>query len=304
MNKTITLYAGVGANLGPNFSLTASVGLVSPTGATLSELLLGKDVVVDDLATGITITSIGSCTTSLTLPTNPTTTTTTTIIGTTTTTTTLPIIVQNYGYLYNWYTGNDSRNLANTGWHVPTDNEFRDLRLYIEPGSPAQHNTVGGKLKEIGTTYWDSPNTGANNMYNFNGRANGQRSGSGFMNFGVWGAFWASDQYVPNQVSYAAVLFNTNAEFWGGNNGISPKTSGEAYRLKKDTQTDVPDGTIILNGYTGNDDQLYNTVVINKYEWTQLNLKESKYRNKDLIPLVQDSSWFSLSSGARCYYVI
>ena len=90
--KTITLNAlPVGSNVGPNFWLTASVGLVSPTGATLSELLVGKPVVIDDLATSITITSLGVCNTGLTLniPAG-TTTTTTPAPGTTTTTTPAP----------------------------------------------------------------------------------------------------------------------------------------------------------------------------------------------------------------------
>jgi hypothetical protein len=68
MNINLTLNSGQGADLGPNFDLTADTGVVDPLTATLTELLAGKFVVVDDLATEVTITSIGSCTNSLTLP--------------------------------------------------------------------------------------------------------------------------------------------------------------------------------------------------------------------------------------------
>jgi len=80
MNILITLNAGQGADLGPNFSLVADVGLVVPAVATKTELLAGKSVVVDDTATEVTLTSTGNCTNSLTL----------TITALTTTTTTAP----------------------------------------------------------------------------------------------------------------------------------------------------------------------------------------------------------------------
>jgi len=36
-----------------------------------------------------------------------------------------------YGYLYNWYAVNDSCNIAPEGWHVPTENEWQELELYL-----------------------------------------------------------------------------------------------------------------------------------------------------------------------------
>jgi len=101
-NITLTLGAGLGADLGPNFNLTADVGTVTPSTATKSELTSGKGVSVDDLATEVTITSTGTCTNSIsqlipcagattTTTTEPPTTTTTTEPPTTTTTTTAAI---------------------------------------------------------------------------------------------------------------------------------------------------------------------------------------------------------------------
>ena len=78
MNILVTLNSGLGADTGPNFNLTADVGSVTPSTATKSELLAGKFVDVDVSATQITVTSVGTCTTSIVLN----------IVGQTTTTTT------------------------------------------------------------------------------------------------------------------------------------------------------------------------------------------------------------------------
>ena len=89
-NITLTLGAGLGADLGPNFNLTANVGSVTPSTGTKSELTAGKSVSVDDAATGVTITSTGTCTNAITqtIPCAVTTSTTSTTEPPTTTTTT------------------------------------------------------------------------------------------------------------------------------------------------------------------------------------------------------------------------
>jgi hypothetical protein len=94
-NITLTLGAGLGADLGPNFNLTANVGSVTPSTATKTELTAGKSVSVDDAATQVTVTSTGTCTNGITqtIPCGGTTTTTTaatTSTSTTTTTTAAP----------------------------------------------------------------------------------------------------------------------------------------------------------------------------------------------------------------------
>ncbi len=88
MNILVTLNSGLGADTGPNFNLTANVGSVTPSTATKAELLAGKFVDVDPSATQITVTSIGTCTTSIVL----------TITGQTTTTTTGAVAQFSLGY--------------------------------------------------------------------------------------------------------------------------------------------------------------------------------------------------------------
>ena len=39
--------------------------------------------------------------------------------------------VETYGRLYNWYAVDDNRGLAPNGWHIPTDDEFKQLEMYL-----------------------------------------------------------------------------------------------------------------------------------------------------------------------------
>ena len=79
MNILVTLNSGLGADLGPNFNLTANVGSVTPSTATKSQLTTGIFVDVDASATQITVTSTGTCTTSIVLNISGQTTSTTTL---------------------------------------------------------------------------------------------------------------------------------------------------------------------------------------------------------------------------------
>jgi uncharacterized protein (TIGR02145 family) len=66
-----------------------------------------------------------------------------------------------YGALYDWISVNTYK-LCPTGWHVPLEIEWQELITFLGGESVA-----GGKLKETGTTHWNSPNTGATNESGF-----------------------------------------------------------------------------------------------------------------------------------------
>jgi uncharacterized protein (TIGR02145 family) len=53
----------------------------------------------------------------------------------------------------------------------------------------------GGKLKETGTTHWQSPNTGATNESGFTALPDGYRGSNGsFHSMGYYAYFWSSTE--------------------------------------------------------------------------------------------------------------
>jgi len=92
---------------------------------------------------------------------------------------------QTYGVLYNWPA---SLTACPQGWSLPSDDEWTILTDYLGGSSVA-----GGKMKEAGTTHWNSPNTGATNSSGFSGLPGGYRSyGGSFNSLGDYGGWWSS----------------------------------------------------------------------------------------------------------------
>ncbi len=112
-----------------------------------------------------------------------------------------------YGKLYNWYAVNDSRGLAPEGWYIPTDFEWTTLGSCLG-GDPV----AGGPMKEMGTTHWTTPNTGATNLSGFTGLPGGYRDYIGtFYNIGNGGHWWSSTEF--NTISaWGRVLYYLNVD--------------------------------------------------------------------------------------------
>jgi uncharacterized protein (TIGR02145 family) len=103
-----------------------------------------------------------------------------------------------YGKLYNWYavskTSNGNKNVCPTGWHVPSDAEWTVLTDYLGGA-----NVAGGKMKEIGTINWVSPNTDATNASLFTGLPGGYRLYDGYcFIIGQEGYWWSSTVRITN----------------------------------------------------------------------------------------------------------
>lgn len=198
-----------------------------------------------------------------------------------------------YGYLYNWYAASEiDYLLAAEGWHVPTRIDWQTLRTYLGGATVA-----GGKLKETGTTYWNSPNTGATNEVGFNLRGNGSRGTTGsFGNMNIDGLVWTNTEYDSDHayeitISYNLTYFNL---------GTLSEHYGLAVRLVRDSTT-LSHGE--SGSYTGNDGKVYRTICIGTQEWLADNLCETLYRDGTPIPEVTDNSaWAALTTGARCSY--
>ena len=113
-----------------------------------------------------------------------------------------------YGKLYNYYAVLDQRGLCPLGWKVPSIEDFNVLAQFL--GGEA---VAGGKLKDVGTTCWQTPNLGATNESGFSGLPGGQRSTTGkFGNIGNIGTWWTSSKN-QNNTAWSISLF----AYTGGN---------------------------------------------------------------------------------------
>jgi uncharacterized protein (TIGR02145 family) len=109
-----------------------------------------------------------------------------------------------YGRLYNWYAVNDSRNIAPAGFHVATDAEWTTLVSYLGGDTIA-----GGKLKETGTSHWNSPNTGATNSTGFTALPGGNRFiNDQFWDLGNMAALWTSTEKDASNAMYWKLAYN------------------------------------------------------------------------------------------------
>ena len=134
-----------------------------------------------------------------------------------------------YGKLYNWYAVNDLRGLAPVGWHVSSNAELANFSICL--GGPYG---VGGKMKEIGTIHWNSPNTGATNSSGFSGLPGGCRTFGRSNSIRSAGWWWSSTENTNPSVSNLAFcrqLFDFSNEVSQG--GFS-WTDGYSVRLVKD----------------------------------------------------------------------
>jgi len=142
-----------------------------------------------------------------------------------------------YGILYNWYAVNDSRNIAPEGWHVPSDEEWRELEMYLGM-SRSQADSTGwrgtdeaGKIKEVGTKYWRTPNTGATNISGFSVLSSGYRSGYGpFDGINICTFFWTSSE-GSRDYSWGRMLCYNHSDI--GRYHVK-KQYGSSVRLVKD----------------------------------------------------------------------
>jgi uncharacterized protein (TIGR02145 family) len=148
-----------------------------------------------------------------------------------------------YGVLYNWSaamngeessTNNPSgvQGICPTGWHLPSEAEWAELTNYLGGGGVG-----GGKLKEIGTTHWSSPNTGATNETGFTALPGGARSQNGV--FGSVGgyAYWHSATVSNTTSSWYSFLLNMSAygiwtdDMLSNQNGFSVRCIKNNYSL-------------------------------------------------------------------------
>ena len=131
------------------------------------------------------------------------------------------------GALYNWHVL-DSGNVCPSGWHIPSDSEWKILTDYL-----GGELVAGGKIKEAGLKHWDPPNEGATNSSGFTSLPGGQRldSDGTFVGLTYYDTWWTS-----TEVNYLKPYYRndawSNTQVYRGGGGL--KTMGRGIRCLKD----------------------------------------------------------------------
>jgi uncharacterized protein (TIGR02145 family) len=149
--------------------------------------------------------------------------------------------VGTFGYLYNWYAVNDSRKLCPGGWHVPTDAEWTNLIIFIDPaGNPStvgyESNSAGTELKSTvtnpspGNLGWNGGSPGTNTS-GFSGLPGGYGTSSGsFSDILDYAFFWsATENGSANAWGRELVYTNGNVDRYSPN-----KPFGASVRCLRD----------------------------------------------------------------------
>jgi uncharacterized protein (TIGR02145 family) len=119
-----------------------------------------------------------------------------------------------YGYLYNWYAVVDSRGICPEGYHVPTDDEYKQLEMYLGMSESEANNTGWrGSISNHGSKLagnsdlWDSGDLANSSEFGtsgFTARPGGYRSydNGAFYGMGYYGYFWSSTENSSNYAWY------------------------------------------------------------------------------------------------------
>jgi uncharacterized protein (TIGR02145 family) len=116
-----------------------------------------------------------------------------------------------YGNLYNCYAISDPRNLAPTGWHVSTDQDWKILEGTVDSQYKEgdaewdkrfyRGSDAGGMLKSMADE-WESPNTGAKDAFGFAALPGGYRGYDGFWELNLAAYFYTSTAIDGGSIVY------------------------------------------------------------------------------------------------------
>jgi len=329
MNVLITLNPGLGSNIGPNCLITCDTGTLS-TVTTITQLLNGLTLTIPDETTFVYIDSIGVCTNRLTLtvpnllittlsptgvpstltPTlSPTTILSTSLTPTTVTIGYVPPIVDTYGYLYNSFVYlNGNQISSEDNWRIPDKDDFDTLGVFVGGTLTANGPNAGAAVLDCSdhlevASNWISLGTPALNSVGFNAKSSGVRHSyaSNFSQLGYYASYKTLTP-IPGLEQYLYDFTLRNDVNYALYNAFNSKVYGLSIRLIRTVGSGLSNGQ--TGTYTGNDGKVHGTICIGTQEWLSENLKETQYRTHSLIPIVQDMTWYALSTGARCYYTI
>ncbi len=149
-----------------------------------------------------------------------------------------------YGALYNWFAVDDSRSIAPEGWHVPTDEEIKQLEMELGM-SQSQANSRGfrgtneGSKLAGGYNLWQDDVLRNNPEFDTSGFSffpGGYRSNDGpFNDMSISGNLWSSTANTPSCAWNRILFYNTttvnrNYQF----NYVYTKKNGLSIRCVRD----------------------------------------------------------------------
>lgn len=131
-----------------------------------------------------------------------------------------------YGRLYNWYAVTDPRGLAPEGWHIPDENEWKELV-----------DTLGGVrvagIRMKSADGWACGGNGTNES-GFKGLPGGIRIGTGAFDYlEYYGYWWSTTELRPDYAHYH-YLYCFSDKIFGYVNYL--KQSGFSVRCLRDQQ--------------------------------------------------------------------
>ncbi len=100
-----------------------------------------------------------------------------------------------YGNLYNWYTVEDDRGVCPAGWHVPSDEDWIKLEMYLGMSAEESQRMTAWRGTDEGDKI-KSESFGGNNSSGFTALGTGYRDPAGvFKGMGTDNDYWTSTPY-------------------------------------------------------------------------------------------------------------
>lgn len=141
------------------------------------------------------------------------------------------------GALYNWYAVSDPRGICPEGWHVATDQDFKDMKMhmglqpqYVDLSEHGEDIQLGPMLKSF--FGWNASSSEGHNSSGFNGMPWGRRGSNG--SFGSMerdGYWWTGTEFSATKGWSHALR---GGELYAAHRGSEEKRAGYACRCVKD----------------------------------------------------------------------
>ena len=142
-----------------------------------------------------------------------------------------------YGRLYNWYAVDNSNGLCSTGWHVPTDEDWQQLELFlgmptVELSATAWRGSaqnIGGQLKA--SSGWSNNGNGTDDV-SFSAKQSGARDLDGSYVYANTHGYWWSASAMNNKAWRRSLWYSSGGIY----RDFLDREAGQSVRCIKDAE--------------------------------------------------------------------